>query len=141
MDSATAINTHGYQMPSGRHRGELITRVPVSYLKWMVRDRHAQAAFAQAELDRRGIDLDRPEIEISGHAIDSASLRIRKQWHEQRGPDEGLHSWLLRVGAEAIAQGQPREGKIAHRGILWVFGDDGEWPVLKTVMRDRHPEE
>jgi uncharacterized protein (DUF3820 family) len=30
------INTHGVTMQNGRWAGQLITRVPVSYLKWMV---------------------------------------------------------------------------------------------------------
>lgn len=130
-----AVNTHGFTMPSGKHRGELITRVPVSYLKWMVRERHSLANYAQAELDRRGTVT--PEIEISGHAIDSASLRIRKVWHESRGEDEGLHAWLVRMAEAALREGEQRGDKIAFGGVLWVFERDGEWPLLKTVMRDR----
>lgn len=124
-------------MPSGKHHGERITRVPVSYLKWMIRERHSLADHAQSELDRRGIGVERPEIEISGHAIDSASLRVRKVWHEQRGEEEGLHAWLLRTAAEALKSGEPRAEKIAHSGVLLVFENSGEWPVLKTVMRDK----
>lgn len=138
--SAPAIDTHGFLMPSGKHRGERITRVPVSYLKWMIRERHSLADHAQAELDRRGIGAERPEIEISGHAIDSASLRVRKTWHEQRDQDEGLHSWLLRQAAAALQDGERRGDKIAYAGVLFVFEAEGEWPVLKTVMRDKAAE-
>ncbi|MEA3537640.1 MAG: hypothetical protein U9R73_00755 [Pseudomonadota bacterium] len=126
------INTHGYRMAHGRHHGELITRVPVSYLKWMIRERHTEAKYAQAELDRRGTVT--PEIEISGHAIDSASLRVRKIWHETRGKDEGLHAWLCRMAVQARAEGVPKGDKIEFGGVLWVF-TEGEWPLLKTVMR------
>ena len=130
-----AIDTHGFVMPNGKHRGERITRVPVSYLKWMVREGHSLADHAQSELDRRGTVT--PDIEISGHAIDSASLRIRKVWHESRGDDEGLHAWLCRMAVAALSEGEQRGDKIAFGGVLWVFERDGEWPLLKTVMRDK----
>lgn len=131
-----ALNTHGYQMRAGRHRGELITRVPVSYLKWMVRERHGEAAYAAAELDRRGTVT--PDIDISGHAIDSASLRCRKIWHATRRDDsEGLHAWLCRVAASALAEGKPDGDKIYFEGMLFAFERDGEWPLLKTIMRKK----
>jgi uncharacterized protein (DUF3820 family) len=129
------LNTHGYEMRIGRHRGELITRVPVSYLKWMVRERHAEGAYAAAELDRRGTVT--PEIEVSGHAIDSASLRCRKIWHETRGEDEGLHAWLCRMAAAALAGGKPDGDKTYFEGMLFAFDRDGEWPILKTIMRKK----
>lgn len=131
--SGDAINTHGYVMQVGKHRGELITRVPVGYLKWMVRDRHREARYAQAELDRRGTVT--PDIEISGHAIDSASLRVRKIWHETRGEDEGLHAWLVRRAQAALAADSDGNERIEHDGIIFVFELTGEWPLLKTVMR------
>jgi uncharacterized protein (DUF3820 family) len=131
----TDINTHDFIMPSGRHKGERITRMPVSYLKWMVNGGHALADHAKAELDRRGTVT--PDLDISGHAIDSASLRIRKIWHETRGDDEGLHAWLVRMASEALVKGEQRGDKIAHAGVLWAFETDGCWPVLKTVMRDK----
>jgi hypothetical protein len=34
------LNTHGYMMKRGRHKDQLITRVPVNYLKWMVNVGH-----------------------------------------------------------------------------------------------------
>lgn len=133
------IETHGFIMPSGKHQGERLTRVPVSYLKWMVRENHTLGVHAQAELDRRGTVT--PDIEISGHAIDSASLRIRKLWHESRGEQEGLHAWLCRMATAALADGRLVEqglsgDKIAYGGALWCFTRSGAWPLLKTVMRD-----
>lgn len=130
-----APNTHGYRMANGKHRGELITRVPVSYLKWMVRERHSEAAYAAAELDRRGTVT--PDIEISGHAIDSASLRCRKIWHETRNEGEGLHAWLCRMAATALESGEAHGDKILFNGMLFAFERDGEWPLLKTVMRKK----
>lgn len=135
--SSPAINTHGLEVTFGKHRGELWTRVPVSYLRWIVntftQDREARD-IAQAELDRRGTVV--PDIEISGHAIDTASLRVRKIWHENRGQDEGLHAWLCRMAMEAYEQGERLpSGKIKHAGIKWVFEEGNYYPTLKTVMR------
>lgn len=127
------INTHGYVMEFGRHSGELITRVPVSYLKWMINAEHRLAPYAQAELDRRGTTT--PTFDISGHAIDQASLRIRKIWHESKNEGEGIHSWLCRVGKEALEHGEKHGDRIHYKGVKWVFETDGLWPVLKTVMR------
>lgn len=129
-----AVNTHGVTMPNGKHKGELITRVPVSYLKWMVNEAtHALREHAKAELERRGTVT--PEIEISGHAIDSASLRVRKIWHQTRGANEGLHAWLCRFALKALNDGKRIDDKIHYAGIKWVIHDGAEFPVLKTVMR------
>lgn len=129
------MDVHGFVMPSGRHEGTRITRIPISYLKWMVREGHTLAHYAKAELERRGTVT--PEIEISGHAIDSASLRIRKIWHQSSNPNEGLHAWLCRLAPLALKDGERMDGKIRYGGVLWVFGEDGEWPILKTVMIDK----
>jgi hypothetical protein len=136
MSSASGtINTHGYIMQRGRHAGEPITRVPVGYLKWMVNSRHSEADFAAAELARRGTVT--PDIDISGHAIDRASLNCRDIWHQTRDKEEGLHAWLVRVSKEALEEGERRGDKISHIGMLFAFERDGCWPVLKTVMRDK----
>lgn len=129
------IGTHGYVMANGRHKGELITRVPVSYLKWMVNERHSAAEYAQAELDRRGTTT--PELDVSGHALDSASLRLLRLWQARKNADQGLHSWLVALAQDALAKGEKRVDKIAYGGVLFAFAQDGGWPVLKTVMRDK----
>jgi hypothetical protein len=109
----------------------------------MVNTRHTYAGAAQAELERRGTTT--PELDISGHAIDRASLRCRKIWHETRGEDEGLHAWLCRVAKEAWDSGpgsalNTREieestgEKVEHMGMKFVFEVSGAWPVLKTIM-------
>lgn len=127
----TDLNTHGYTMPNGKHIGQLITRVPISYLKWMVCNRHTASAYAKAELDRRGTTT--PELDISGHAIDRASQCLLEHWQKYRNGEEGLHGWLCRVSAEALQVGTG--DKVSYMGIKFVFERDGEWPVLKTVMR------
>ncbi len=77
-----------------------------------------------------------PDIEVSGHAIDRASLRCRKIWHETAlNTEEGLHAWLMRMAKEARDSGvQIADGRVWHRGLMMVFMEGEEFPVLKTIM-------
>ena len=129
------INTHGVKIEYGKHKGALITRLPVSYLRWMVNEKAPMSEFASAEIERRGHKL--PEIELSGHAIDNASIRVRKIWHETKLDDnEGLYSWLMRMTLEAIEKGEKLEsGKIKYAGMKFVVEQGEEFPVLKTIMK------
>jgi hypothetical protein len=68
------IDTHNLIVEFGKHKGERWTRVPISYLKWLVNVGSQYAEIAQAELDRRGTRLTH-DINLTGHAIDRASLR------------------------------------------------------------------
>lgn len=70
------IDPHGKRITFGKHKGELFTRLPVSYLKWMVNEKAQEWEIAKAEFERRGDTM--PLVELSGHAIDNASLRVRK---------------------------------------------------------------
>lgn len=127
------MNSPPWTMPNGKHRGKPIEQIPVGYLRWMVGARHGEAERARAELQRRGSVL--PTIEISGHAIDRASLYLRRTWHETRGEKEGLHAWLVRKATEALAKGERRTPtRIEYDGISFRFEMDCEWPVLKTVL-------
>lgn len=135
---SAAIDTHGMTVDFGKHRGERWTRIPVSYLRWIVNNepRHSRADIAEAELARRNIDAKDREVEISGHAIDSASLRVRKIWHSTRGDNEGLHAWLLRMCEEALSNHKPdSDGRVIHNGMKLVFQSGSHYPTLKTVMR------
>lgn len=127
------MNTHNLVIDFGKHKGTLYTRLPVSYLRWMVQCGHSQEDVARAELDRRGTVL--PIIEISGHAIDRASIRLLKHWKRTaKSNDEGLHAWLCRICVEAVKENEPDEnGNVYYDGIKLVFST-GEWPVLKTCM-------
>ena len=117
-----------------RHKGELYTRIPVSYLKWMVNSNHNRKDIAEAELKRRGTVT--PDLEISGHAIDKASLRCLDIWRETRkSDDEGLHAWLVRISGEALAKGIKNEDTCFYKGMKLIFIKDGVWPVLKSIMR------
>lgn len=131
------INTHGVRINYGRHQGELYTRIPIGYLKWMVCNRCQEWEVAEAELARR--EVVTPTIEVSGHAIDRFSQRFLTIWEEHRqtanGTYEGLHAFLVRHGERAAAKAKflNRE-KVEHLGIKWAFALDGAWPVLKSVM-------
>lgn len=129
------MNTHGLVCDFGRHRGTPYTRLPVSYLKWMVNSNHSRAEIAAAELARRGTVT--PDLDVSGHAVDRASLFGLDVWVATRQEGEGLHAWLCRLAAEALAEGDADgQGRLRHRGLKFVFERDGVWPVLKTVVRD-----
>ena len=129
------IDTHNLICDFGMHKGVLYTRIPVSYLKWMVNSNHDKKDIAEAELKRRGTVT--PEIDVSGHAIDKASLRCLDIWQKIGKHGEGLHAWLVRVSLEALKNGiKNSEGKYSYRGLRFVFVKDGIWPVLKTVMRE-----
>lgn len=131
--NAPAINTHGLICDFGKHRDVPYTRIPASYLRWMLASGHQQSAIARAELERRGTEI--PELEISAHAIDRASLYCRKIWHETRGEGEGLHTWLARQAADALKVEPDSQGRHHLRGMIFAFGKDGDFPVLRTVMR------
>lgn len=135
MTGSAVIDTHNIICDFGRHSGTPYTRLPVNYLKWMVCIRHHHADIADAELKRRGTVT--PDLDVSGHAIDRASLNCRKIWHQTSKPDEGLHAWLVRVSGEALAAGDIVNGKYRHIGMLFALEQDGVWPVLKTVMREK----
>lgn len=130
------LNTHDVLMPSGKHKGERLTRVPVSYLKWMANESgHSMRDLANAEIKRRGHVM--PTIELSAHAIDNASLRVRKIWHETKlNEDEGLYTWLVRMVTEAM-QSPSADGVYYHHGMKLVVAQGEEFPTLKTVTRGK----
>lgn len=129
------INTHGLIVDFGAHRDKPWTRVPVSYLKWMLTEgtfSDERKAIARSEMNRRGTVT--PDIDVSGHAIDRASQSCRKIWHETKIDQEGIYSWLCRVSKEALEHGERLEsGKIKYLNMKFVIGTDGDWPILLTV--------
>ena len=133
------INTHGMICDFGKHAGERYTRLPVSYLRWMVRSDHTHKEIARAELARRGTVV--PDMDVSGHAIDRASLHCLQIWRKtRRDSAEGLHAWLVRMAEEAYKNlercGKPHQAKIRYTGMTFVFQRDCCLPTLKTVYRD-----
>lgn len=136
------INTHDLIVDFGKHKGERWTRVPLSYLKWAINEmpeNDERHQIAKSELDRRG-DTMPTDIEISNHAIDKASLRVRKAWHTDRGQDEGLYSWLVRICGEAQETATDQPERINIKGCKLVFIYGNHFPTLKTVMRDKSNE-
>jgi len=127
-----ALNTHNVRIESGKHAGELYTRLPVSYLRWMVSVHHGSAALAQAELDRRG--TQNPTMDISGHAMDRLSVHALHVYQADCTHGEGIHSWLLRVATEAF-HGNPIEpGRYAWGPLILCIDETTAWPVVKTVL-------
>lgn len=126
----------------GRFAGKPINRVPASYLRDLVVKRKPEADVARAELARRGSVI--PEMDISPHAINRASTRLYERYQSSRQPardsdtdPEGLWNWLYRLAHKALRSGTQVDGKIHHKGLVFIFKFDGEWPVLKSVMENR----
>ena len=136
------LNTHNKTLNFGKHRGELWTRVPNNYLRWLSNQpeelpgMEENKELARAELERRGTRSS-GEVEISKHAIDTASLRVRKIWHQSRGENEGLYTWLSRIANEAVEGVNDKPERIKHLGIILIFKWGNDFPILKTVMRKK----
>lgn len=130
-----SINTHNLICDFGRHKGEFYTRIPVNYLLWMSNSNHSKKEIAEAELKRRGTVL--PEVDVSGHAIDRASLNCRKIWHHTRQEKEGLYACLCRIAKEALSLNQKdHKERYIWNELRLVFDIEGKWPVLKTVINE-----
>lgn len=124
----TEINTHNLIVDFGKHRGERWTRLPLSYLRWLVNEvKGEKAEIAKAELARRGTAMP-TDLELSGHALDRAS-QITREWEK-----EGVYSWLVRVGEEARVKAAGAE-EVLHAGFKFVFIHGEYYPVLKTIMK------
>ncbi len=131
--NAPAINTHHLVIPCGKHAGQPYTRLPVSYLRWMVSASHEFAPIAQAELDRRG--TVNPSLDVSGHAIDRLSMSPGLElWKTTRKPDEGISAWLNRIAAESLHVEPLSPGRYSWGPLVLCFDLDLAWPVLKTVI-------
>lgn len=126
------VNTHGEIVTFGKHKGERWTRIPVSYLRWLANESDTWRQMALAELQRRGTVMD-AKVEISGHAIDRASLNCRRLWHETSEEGEGINAWLVRIATEAIeARGELE--LIRWKGLKLAFTYGEYYPILKTIM-------
>lgn len=127
------MNTHNLIVDFGKHKGERWTRIPISYLKWLINSGTQYSNIAQAELDRRGITTP-TDLEISGHALDSASLFCWKIWKETRLKEEGLHSWLSRAGTLALTDGkvtgEDKESR-EYLGLRFVYTFGELYPHLR----------
>lgn len=129
------MNTHDLICDFGRHKGARYTRLPVNYLKWMVNAEHQHANIAKAELERRGTPT--PELDVSGHALDRASVDCLDIYRKTRNDNEGIYSWLCRVSVSALEMPMDSKGNYRYYGMVFAFERDVCWPVLKTVMREK----
>jgi Putative quorum-sensing-regulated virulence factor len=132
--------THGYRLAFGKYNGRLITRVPLQYLSWMINQNTQGQEHARAEMIRRGTTL--PTLQISGHALDRASLQCLGVYLQSRRDNEGIHAWLMRMALEARengtlvedSEGDPQDTQYIHAGMKFAFCEGEEFPALKTVM-------
>ncbi len=125
-----------FQMPFGKFRGHFITRVPPSYLQWMITQGHPMAFKAQEELERRGTKCTY-RVDIKAHAIDRASQRLMYLWVSTAMENEGLFSWLVRRASDALdtLPKDQRLGnlKLEHDGVIFVMDFSTLIPVVKSV--------
>jgi len=136
QNTSKKINTHNLVVNFGRYKDERWTRIPLSYLRWLINEGTQYSDIAKAELDRRGYSLSaNKDIELSGHAIDKASLRLRRLWHQTaKSNNEGLFTWLERMATEAFDLLPKDSNEIVHKKIKFIFMRGEIYPVLKTVM-------
>jgi len=127
------INTHHVKINYGKHAGELFTRLPLSYLRWMVNNGAPMNEYAKAELIRRGCEK-LPDVEVTRHAIDRASIRAIRIWHRTMMEDEGLATWLARMTSEAL-KNRDKVGPDKYRwqGMCLVIEKGEHYPILKTI--------
>jgi len=130
--------THNLRISFGKHRGELFTRLPLQYLRWMVNEGVRESDIAKAELLRRG-SSQLPKVELSNHAIDRASQRLFKLWLPKKG-QVGFHTWLHDLALEAYQHGKMLEESKEHRSVLldrikFKFAKGNFYPTLMTVYK------
>lgn len=137
-----SINTHNLIVDFGKHKGERWTRLPLSYLKWLINENTQWKNIAISEMERRGTSMDdMKNLEISGHAIDRASIFCAKIWKQTRKREEGIHAWLFRMATLALTDGKTSgaDADVRHYiGIKWVFSFGEIYPTLKTVMTENN---
>lgn len=135
---------HNLRINYGKYQGERWTRLPLSYLKHMSNNAYGPVQrLATLELQRRGY-VWTPDIELTGHAIDRASLNLRMNWMASRTSDqEGLHTWLVRTAGQAYASigapelretQEPYDVDAYYQGMKLVFTVGHLVPILKTIM-------
>jgi hypothetical protein len=143
------MNTHNLIINFGKHKGTPWTRLPIQYLQWIANEEGMnldKKELALSELKRRGTIW--PEVKLSIHAIDRASLKLKHYWQldnddkKADGYNEvGLYSWLHNLALEAITHGQPdsedKEIRYYQRfKLVFYFGE--YFPELKTIMINKN---
>lgn len=128
------MNTHNLKIEFGKYRGELYTRLPIHYLRWMIDQHTKDWEIAQAELNRRGAVIEH-QLEVSTHAIDRASIRLWKVWIDDTKMKVGIHRWLHDLAVEALGSSkEEKPTKVVYKDIKFVFEHNYLDTVLKTVI-------
>ena len=128
------INTHNVIVDFGKHKGEPWTRIPKSYLQWLVNEKsdirgaEKNKQYAMAELERRGTKVSH-KLELSAHAIDRAS-QITNEWK-----DEGLYTWLERMATEALETIEENKEEVYYKGYKFAFIFGEYYPSLVTIIK------
>lgn len=146
------IDTHKAKVNFGKkYFRKLITRVPVSFLRWILQEQITNKTVeladgslvsaldaAKAELERRGEREDR--VSITHHAIDRMSLRFLEIWQDWARMEEGIVAFMERTVYEIFDE-QVNDAIVYRRperfeacGIDWVLKLDGPTPILLTVV-------
>ena len=118
----------------GKHKGERWTRLPISYLKWLINAETNYADKAREELKRRGTILTH-EIKFLGHAIDRFYQRygkahIRRPYIIKQG---GIYSCLYKFAEKALEIADGKE-KVKYKNLKFVFKYQELTTTLITVM-------
>lgn len=77
------------------------------------------AGFNEKTVPIRGI-VTNQQIEISGNAIDTVSLRYEATWRKMAEANEGIHAWLVRMATEALQEKGKKE-RIEWKGLILLF--------------------
>jgi hypothetical protein len=102
----------------------------------MINEKCPNWEIAKAEFERRGDTM--PKVELSGHAINNASLRVLSIWQKWSKDGEGIYSWLQRMTLEALEHGEPLDDSTyRYKGMKFCIAEGEEFPTLKTVMRNK----
>lgn len=127
-------------MDFGKWKGTPITRVDLSYLKWMVNVNppHRHRKLALDEINRRGSAIEETVV-ISDHAVDRLSLRGIGIWDRCREENEGIVSWLKRICGQALTECEKIPGneegtfKIHFLSLELVFKEGVIAPTLVSL--------
>jgi len=134
------LNTHLVELDFGKHKGQLLTRVPISYLKWFIANKEDSRGDTEkwnrwkelfkAELSRRGVE-EHDGVEVTVHAADRFFERVEKLGKK-------CYTRFVREAKRALNRGivsSEEKGVLImeYEGFKWVFATDTEPPTLKTI--------
>jgi len=125
----------------GPHIGKPYTRLPIQYLRWLVnKDVQFENAnkMALAELQRRGISLEKRHVDVSMHAIDRVTTDYFDVYLEHRAsPREGVASWLFRTVENRLSWNSPSAGQedFHLHGLRFIVRWGCTHPTLVTLFR------